>query len=73
MPRRKERTVGVLQLVVPWERETDTLGATLLAALTNELPARSALRVDLRREVANPAVHLSEQLAHGMVLKSWLA
>jgi hypothetical protein len=57
----------VLEVVVPRERETDTLGATLLAALTNELPARNVLRVDLRREVANPPVYPSEQLSHDML------
>lgn len=58
------------ELVVTGKRETDTLGATVLAALTNELPARRIIWVDLRREVTDLAVHLSEQVAHDTLLKS---
>jgi len=62
----------VLQLVKPGERETDTLGAILLAALTNELPHRGVMRVDLGREVADVAIHLSQQPAHAILPKSRL-
>jgi DNA-binding transcriptional ArsR family regulator len=62
----------VLELVVPGERETDTFGATVVTALANELPARRMMRVDLRREVADLAVHLSEQLAHDTLSESRL-
>jgi hypothetical protein len=73
MPWREERSVGVLELVVPGERETDALGATQLAALANELPSRRVLRVDLGGEVADLAIHLSEQLTHDMLPKSRLS
>jgi Winged helix-turn-helix DNA-binding len=62
----------VLELVVPGEWETDTLGTTVLTALTNELPTRRVIGVDLGREVADAAIHLSQQLAHDMLLKSRL-
>jgi hypothetical protein len=72
MPTREQHTLSVLELVVPGERETDTLGATVLTALAYELPARRIMRVDLRREVADLAVHLSEQLAHDTLSESRL-
>jgi hypothetical protein len=72
MPRSEQRAVVVLELVVACERETDTLGTTLVAALTDELPARSVLRVDFRRQVANSPVHFSEQFSHDMLSKSRL-
>jgi DNA-binding transcriptional ArsR family regulator len=72
MPMREQHTVSVLELVVPGKRETDTLAATVLAALTNELPTRRIIRVDLRREVADLAVHLSEQLGHATLTESRL-
>ena len=72
MPGRKEHTLGVLELVVPGERQPDTLGATLRTALTDELPTRRVLRVDVGREAADPPIHLSQQLAHDMLPKSRL-
>jgi len=45
-------------VVVPGERESHTLLATVLAALTNELPSGRVIRVDLGREVADHAIHL---------------
>jgi hypothetical protein len=58
MPRREQSDVGVPEVVVPGERESDTLLATVLAALTNELPSGRVIRVDLGREVADHAIHL---------------
>jgi hypothetical protein len=72
MPRREERGVTVPELVVPRERKTDTLGATVHPALTNELPARRVMRVNSGREVADGAIHLSQQLAHDMLPESRL-
>ena len=72
MARRKEGNAGVLELVVTGERKTEALGATLLAALTDELPGRRVVRVDRGREVPDGAIHLSQQLGHGTLLKSRL-
>ena len=72
MPRREQRNVGVLEFVVPGKRETDSLGATLLAALADELPRRRIARVDPGRQVANVAIHLSQLFAHDMLPKSRL-
>jgi hypothetical protein len=72
MPGREERKVCELEFVVPGERETDTLGATLLAALTDELPRRRVMRVDAGREIADVAIHLSQRFAHDMLTKSRL-
>jgi DNA-binding MarR family transcriptional regulator len=62
----------VLELVVTGERKTEALGATVLPALTDELPGRRVVRVDRGREVPDGAIHLSQQLAHGTLLKSRL-
>jgi hypothetical protein len=62
----------VLEFVVPGEWETDTLDASDITALTNELPSRRVTRVDLGRELADAAIHLSQQLAHDMLQKSRL-
>jgi hypothetical protein len=64
--------VGVLELVVSGESEADPFSAIPLAALTDELPGRRVIGVDLRCEVANAAIHLVEQIAHDMLLKSRL-
>jgi hypothetical protein len=64
--------VGILELVVPGERETDPLGATLLAALANELPTRAVMRVDVGREGADSAIHFSKEPGHDTLLKSRL-
>jgi hypothetical protein len=58
MSRRQKCDVGVLELVVSGEWETDPFSAILLAALTNERPGRRVIRVDLGCEVANAAIHL---------------
>jgi len=72
MPGREDCDVGVPELVVSVESQAETLAATLLAALTNELPTRRIPRVDPGREVADAAIHLSKRLAHDTLLKSRL-
>jgi hypothetical protein len=72
MAGREEGDTGVLELVVTGERKTEALGATLFAALTDELPGRRVVGVDRGREVPDAAIHLSQQLAHGTLLKSRL-
>jgi hypothetical protein len=72
MARRKENNAGVLELVVPGERKAEALGATLLAALTDELPGRRVVRIDRGSEVADRAIDLSEQFAHDTLQKSCL-
>src|ERR1044072_369066 len=67
MAMREERSVGVLEVVVPGERKSDALGATRFAAFTDELPAPNLLRVDLGHKVPDVPIHLSEQFAHGML------
>ena len=72
MAGRKEGNAGVLELVVTGERKTEALGATVLAALTDEFPARRVMRVDRGGKVADPAIDLSQQLAHDTLRKSRL-
>ena len=50
MPRREQRTIGLLERVVPSQRQTDTLATSLLAALAHELPTQRVLCIHRRRK-----------------------
>lgn len=58
MSRRQKRDLGVLELVVAGEWEVDPFSAIRVAALTDELPVRRVIGVDLSREEANVAIYV---------------